>query len=123
MKPSVCPYCGSSSPIHPVGAEACAKAHLAEKDIAINLGIGLIESLKQQIAEVMRENARLDAEWKHAHDWNDQLVTEHYKLKEQIAELTSCCHSFEAQVAEQAAAIERLKAENQLLKEKNRNET
>ena len=53
---------------------------------------GLIHAeLKQRTSKevlLCEENARLDAEWKKTHDWNTQLVAEHYALKQQIAKAT-----------------------------------
>lgn len=40
---------------------------------------------KARIAELDAENIRLDAEWKKTHEWNNELVKEHYQLKSDLA--------------------------------------
>jgi prefoldin subunit 5 len=64
------------------------------------------------------ENKRLDAEWRQAHDWNNQLVAEHYALRRRIVELEA--ENKRLRMIEQehtlcSEAIEAFKAENEQL--------
>ena len=66
-------------------------AALAEKerraDEIAEKTIKAFERYEEQIAALQAENTRLASEWQQTHNWNNELVKEHYELKARIKEL------------------------------------
>lgn len=59
----------------------------AENKQLFEQGISIMHDQGAENIFLKEENVRLDSEWKKTHDWNNQLVAEHYALKAENAAL------------------------------------